>query len=221
MGCVPFATGVAFGGCFYFRDLSSYFFPLRHFVVDGLRSGEIRHWNPYVNEGTPVLLPPAAYPLDLLQALLPGPWGLSFLLALHVPLAALMFLGLARRLGWRPPAATLGALVYALCGFSLSCLNLYVHLEALAWAPLVVWMLLRASSGAARDVALAGAALALCLSTSGVEIAAQAVACAFVLTASRAPGRYLRFASSVLLGAELAASPLLLLGGAVAGSRRG
>ena len=69
---VPFAAGLARGSVFYFRDLSSYFFPIRRFVVEGLRHGEIRHWNPYVNEGAPVLLPTIGYPIDLLQLLLPG-----------------------------------------------------------------------------------------------------------------------------------------------------
>lgn len=217
---VPFAYGLARGGAFYFRDLSSYFFPLRRFVVEGLRAGEVRYWNPYVNEGIPVVLPPVGYPLDLLQALLPGEWGFSLLLALHVPLAALTFLSLGRTLGLRPLPATLGALVYALSGFSLSCLNLYIHMEAFAWAPLVIGLLLRAASGTARDVALAGAALGLCLSTTGVEIAAQAVACALVLGASRRLRDHARFAASVLLGAGLAAAPLVALSRLVSGSRR-
>lgn len=217
---VPFLSGLALGGCFYYRDLATYFYPVRRFVVAGLRAGAIPHWNPYVNEGSPVLLPPVGYPLDLLQALLPGPWGFSLLLALHVPLAALTFIGLARRLGSGPVAAALGALVYALCGFTLSSLNLYVHLQALAWAPLVIWTLLRASSGSLRDVVLAGAALGVCLSTSGVEIAAQALACAFVLAAAREVHRLLRFASGVALGIGLAASPLLGLAAALSAGRR-
>ncbi len=98
---VPFAAGLARGSVFYFRDLSSYFLPIRRFVVEGLRHGEIRHWNPYVNEGAPVVLPPVGYPIDLLQVLLPGDAGISLLLALHVPLAGLTFLALARRLGLR------------------------------------------------------------------------------------------------------------------------
>jgi hypothetical protein len=217
---VPLASGLALGGCLYSRDLSSYFFPVRHFVVEGLRAGEICHWNPYVNEGVPVSPPPVAYPVDALQALVPSPWGFSLLLALHVPLAALTFVGLARRLGSGPAAATLGALVYALSGFSLSCINLYVHVEALAWAPLAISLLIRASSGAGREVALAAASVGLCLSTTGVEIAAQAVFCAFVLTASLSIRKLARFAASVLLGTGLAASPLLLLGGLVASGRR-
>jgi hypothetical protein len=217
---LPFLGGVASGACFYFRDLSSYFFPLRRFVVEGLRHGEIRHWNPYVNEGTPVLLPPLGYPLDALQALLPNEWGFSLLLALHVPLAALTFLALARRLGCRPEAAALGALVYALSGFALSSLNLYIHVEALAWAPLVTSTLIGAASGGAREIALAGIATGLCLSTTGVEIAAQAVACAFLLSASRRLGGLLRFAAGVLLGAGIAASPLVALLTQLSGSQR-
>ena len=217
---VPFAYGLATGGAFYYRDLASYFFPIRRFVVEGLVRGEIRQWNPYVNEGTPVVLPPVAYPVDLLQALLPNEWGFSLLLALHVPLAALTFLGLARRLGYGPAAATLGALVYALGGFSLSCVNLYLHVEAFAWAPLVISTLIRAGTGGAREVALAGVAIAVCLSTTGVEIAAQALACAFVLGASRRIADQLRFAAGVLLGIGLSASPLVALASLVSGSRR-
>ena len=217
---LPFAFGLARGGAFYFRDLSSYFFPLRRFVVEGLRQGEIRFWNPYVNEGAPVLLPPVGYPIDLLQALLPSEAGFSLLLALHVPLAGLAFLGLARRLGLRPEAAALGAIAYALCGFTLSSLNLYVHLEALAWAPLVIGTLVRAASGGAREIALAGVATGLCLSTTGVEIAAQAMAAALLLSASRKPGEPLRLGASVLLGAGIAAAPLVALLTQVSGSQR-
>ena len=217
---LPFGFGLARGGAFYFRDLSSYFFPIRRFVVEGLRQGEIRHWNPYVNEGAAVLLPPVGYPIDLIQVLLPNEAGFSLLLALHVPLAGLTFLGLARRLGLRPEAAALGAIAYALCGFTLSSLNLYVHLEALAWAPLVIGTLVRAASGGAREIALAGVATGLCLSTTGVEIAAQAIAAALLLSASRRASEPLRLGAATLLGAGIAGSPLVGLVTQVSGSQR-
>ena len=60
----------------------------------------------------------------------------------------------------------------------------------------------------------------MCLSTTGVEIAAQAVACAFVLGASRRIHDQLRFACAVLLGGGLAAAPLVSLARLVSGSRR-
>ncbi len=217
---VPFVSGLARGASFYFRDLSSYFFPLRAFVAEGLRQGELRQWNPYVNEGTPVLLPPIGYPVDALQALLPGEWGVSLLLALHVPIAALTFLSLGRRLGLGACAAATGALAYALSGFTLSSLNLYIHLEAIAWAPLAIALVHGAARGTLRDVALAAAAVALCVSTTGVEIAAQAIFCAFVLVASRRPPELARFASAVALGLGVAAAPLVGLATQVTGSQR-
>src|SRR5207247_9210220 len=100
--------------------------------------------------GAPVL--PIPYPPDLLQSLAPNEWGFSLLLALHVPLAALTFVGLLRRLGHGPGPAVLGALAYALSGFTLSSLNLYIHLEALAWAPLVMGTLIGAARGGGREV---------------------------------------------------------------------
>ena len=216
---LPFVGGVASGGAFYFRDLSSYFFPTRRFVVEGLLAGEMRHWNPFVNEGVPAVMP-FAYPGDLLQVLAPNEWGFSLLLALHVPIAALTFLGLSRRLGLPPLPATLAALVYALSGFSLSCINLYLHAQAFAWAPLAISLLLAAATGGVRETALAGGAVALCLSTTGVEFTAQALACAFLLAASLRLRDHLRFAASVLLGVGLAAAPLAELASHVAGSRR-
>jgi hypothetical protein len=216
---LPFAAGVATGGAFYYRDLGFYFFPVRRFVVEGLLAGEMRHWNPYVNEGVSLVLP-FAYPFDLLQALVPNEWGFSLLLALHVPVAGLTFLGLARRLGLGPLPATLAALVYALSGYSLSCINLYLHAQAFAWAPLAISLLLAAATGGARELALAAIAVGLCLSTTGVEITAQALACALLLhTAPRLKG-LLRFTGGVLLGVGLAAAPLASLANAVAGSRR-
>ena len=215
---LPFVHGVVAGGCFYFRDISAQFFPLRRFVVEGLRAGEIRPWNPYLNEGVPVL--PISYPFDLLQALVPNEWGFSLLLALHVPLAALTFVGLARRLGCGPVPAVLGALVYALSGFSLSSVNLYIHIEALAWAPVVIGTLIGASTGGGREIAAAAVAVAVCLSTMGVEIGAQAVVCGCVLAVSRRIGGSLRLAGSFLLGLGLAAFPLLALATVVSGSPR-
>jgi hypothetical protein len=219
---LPFLRGVLQGRCFFFRDLSLHFFPLRRFAVEGLRAGELRFWNPYVHEGVPLSLLPISYPLDLLQALLPDERGFSLLLALHVPLAALSFLLLARGLGLGSIAAAGGALVYGLGGFTLSSLNLYVYLQAVAWAPLVVLGLLRAGSGGRREVGIAGLVIAVALSTTGVEIVAQAVLFGLALAwVRREPSRWMRLGSSLATGCGLAAWTILLMGGLVAGSERG
>jgi hypothetical protein len=218
---LPFVRGLAAGATFYFRDLGRHFLPLRAFVVEGLRSGDVRFWNPYVHEGEPLAVPPISYPLDLLQVLIPNEVGFSLLLALHVPLAALAFLALCRGLGVSRTAGAGGALVYALGGFTLSCLNLYVLLQAAAWAPLVVLSLVRAAEGPARRVAAAGLVSAIALSTLGFEIVAQAFVVAGVLAARRVPRTgWLRIAAGLALGLGLAAPTLLWSTDLLAGSAR-
>jgi hypothetical protein len=223
LALLPFLRGLASGASFYFRDLSLYFLPIRRFALDGLAAGEVRFWNPYVHEGVPLSLPAVGYPIDLLQLLRPDEAGLSAVLALHVPLAALLFFALARGLSLGRVAAVGGALVYALGGFVLSSLNLYVHLQAAAWAPLLVLALLRVlDGGGGRATAAAALVLAVALSTTGVEIVAQAVVTGIVLGGRGRGVRSWGHAALALgLGAAIAAPVLLLVAGQVGGSARG
>ncbi len=173
---LPFARPLLSGESLYFRDLGLIFFPLRRLALDGLARGEITWWNPYVHEGAPLPIPALSYPLDLLQLLSPAEPGLSASLMLHVPAAALAFLLLARGLGLSPLAGAGGALVYAMGGFALSTLNLYIYVQALAWAPLVVLGLGRAvAAGRPRDLGLAALATAVLVSTTAAEFALQAM----------------------------------------------
>lgn len=221
VAALPFLHGLVLGHSFYFRDLALHFFPLRLFALQGLRRGELRYWNPFLHEGIPSPFPPASYPLELLQLAWPHEAGISLVLALHVPLAALAFLVLARARGVSHVGSAGGALVYALGGFCLSTLNLYVYVLAVAWAPLVVWALLRAAAGRRRDVALAGLIVGVAVSTLGVEIVAQALLFGLVLAFRKERDVLLRMAGATLLGAGLAAPILLPLRALVAGSQRG
>src|SRR5262245_50231434 len=135
---LPFLRGAFLRHAFFFRDLSRHFFPHRRFVLDALASGHIPYWNPLLHEGEPLGLPAISYPLDLLQLLWRDEAGLSLLLALHVPLGAAALFWLARELGLSRTAAVGGGIIYALGGFYLSTLNLYVYVEAAAWAPVVL-----------------------------------------------------------------------------------
>lgn len=218
---LPFLRGALAGRAFFFRDLSRQFFPLRRFAVEGLLRGEVRYWNPFLNEGVPLSLPALSYPLDLMQLALPTEAGFSLLLALHVPLGALAFLFLARSLGLGRLAAAGGAIAYALGGFYLSLLNFYVYVEAAAWAPLVALALLRAVEGRPRATALAALGVALALSTTGAEIVAQTVVLGLVLAwparSLRGIGRGL---GAIALGTGLAAPTLAALRAAIADSAR-
>lgn len=223
VAALPFARGLLGGHAFFFRDLSLHFFPLRRLALAGLRAAELRYWNPYLHEGIPSPFPPISYPVELLQLLWPDEWGLSLVLALHVPLAALAFMALGWHLDLDPIAAAAGSFVYALGGFCLSTLNLYVYAEAMAWAPLVILGARRAATGGARDVALAAIAIAMAWSTVGTEIVLQSILAAVVLSwPSRGRGpALLRVAGALLLGLGLSAPTTGVMSGIVAVSERG
>ena len=218
---LPFVRGVAAGHAFFFRDLSRQFFPMRRFALEGILQGELRFWNPLLHEGEPVSLPPVSYLPDLLQLVRPDENGMSLLLACHVPFAALAFMALARSLGTPVLAAAGGGLVYALGGFLLSTLNLYVYVQAAAWAPLLVLTLRRAAEGR-HAVAAAAATTAIAVSTTGVEIVAQAALVGIVLGLERndLARRLLRLLTALLLGIGLAAPALAVVRAALGGSAR-
>ena len=218
---LPFARGLLAGQSFFFRDLGGYFFPLRLFALAGLRQGELRYWSPLTHEGEPLALLPVAYPFDLLQALVPTETGLSFILALHLPLAALGAFLLARHLGLGLVGACASALSYALGGFALSCLNLYVYAQALAWAPFVIRGLGRAAQGPRREIGKAALALSLALTTTGIEIVAQAAVMGLLLARPRDRGALGRTGLVLLLGLGLGAAVVLPVSALVAESARG
>jgi hypothetical protein len=213
---LPFVRGLVGGATFYFRDLALFFLPQRLYALSGLQALELRFWNPFTHEGTPAFPPPLSYPVDLLQLLRPDAFGISFVLALHVPLAAVAFLLLARRLGLTLRAAAAGAFAYALGGFLLSTLNLYVHLQAAAWAPAVILALHRLRDGGRRDIALAAALVAVAMSTTGVELVAQALLVGIVLAARPTRGYWLRTAAALLLGFAASAATIVAVGGQTA-----
>jgi len=220
LAALPFLHGLLLGHSLYFRDLALHFLPLRLYALEGLRRSELRYWNPFLHEGIPSPFPPVSYPIDLAQLLVPHEAGISLVLALHVPLAALAFLVLARARGVSLVGSAGGALAYALGGFCLSVLNLYVYVQAMAWAPLAVWALGRAATGTRRDVALAGVTVAVTLSTLGVEIVAQALLFGVALAFQKQRDVLRRLAGAIALGAGLAAPSLIPLAAVVGGSQR-
>lgn len=206
---------------YYFRDFTVTFYPLRLFVARELRAGRIPWWNPYVNEGAFVL--PILYPVDLLHALFPGPVAVSWLLTLHLPLAALAMYALARDLDAPPLGAFASACVFAVSGLAVSSLNLYVFLEALALAPLVVLTLRRAAVRGGRWTALAAAALAASLATLAVEFVVQAVVLGLATAwADRADRRgSARLLAAGAIACALAAVPLLTVAAVLPETVRG
>ena len=215
---LPFLPMTVAGESLFFRDLGSQFYPARHYLIEGLRGGDLRLWNPLLHEGLPMVLLPFAYPLELLQLVLANEAGISLFIVLHVPLAAAGFFLLCRALAVAPVGAFLGSIVFAMGGFTLSTINLYHYLLAAAWAPFFVRAFLTATeSGGRRRIGSAALFLALMISTTGLEVAMQTCIAAAWL-AGLAPGPRLRRAAVVgTLGLATSAGlvvPFLLAVGA-------
>lgn len=209
------------GLSYYFRDFTVTFYPIRLFAAQELRAGRLAFWNPYFNEGAFAL--PVLYPLDLLHAFFSSPDAVSWLLTLHFPLAALAMYVLARDLEVGRLGAFLAGALYSLGGLALSSLNLYVFLQALAWAPLVAATLRRAAIRGGRWIPWAALPLAFSLSTLAVEFVGQALllgwALGWVARVGR-PGLY-RMALATAIGAGLAAVPVALVAGMLPETVRG
>ena len=209
------------GRSYFFRDFSVTFYPLRLFFARELREGRVPFWNPYIYEGAFSL--PTFYPVDLLHVVASGPAAVSWLLTLHLPLAALGAFWLARELGADAWGGFVAGTVFALGGLSLSSLNLYVFLEALALAPFLIVALRRAAREGGRWILAASLILAIAVATLAVEFVAQAVvlgaALALVAHPTRAGvGRCLR---AGILGLGLVAVPIAVTLGLVAETPRG
>jgi hypothetical protein len=205
---------------YFFRDFTVTFAPLRLFAAWELREGRVAFWNPYLFEGSFQL--PVLYPPDWLHALCPTPTFVSWILTLHLPLAALGAYWLARELEASRTAAFVSGVAFALCGLTLSSLNLYVFLQALALAPFVAGLLGRAAVRGGRSVVGAALVLAVATTTLAVEFVAQAVLLGIALGAARAgrraPGR---LALALALAAGLAAVPIATVLGLLPETARG
>lgn len=141
LGAVYFYRPLLLGETFFFRDLQLIFLPAKQIWSELLRSGEPPFWNPYLHGGVPLLADiqnSSFYPSSLLYLFLSPPAALSLELVLHCLAAAASAYLLARCLGLSPAAAFMAGGVYAFCGYTLSKFNIFFHLLATPYVPLML-----------------------------------------------------------------------------------
>lgn len=116
-------------------------YPWRFLAVDQIKKMELPLWNPYVMAGYPLLgnyQSASFYPLNLLFLLLPFSTAWSFMIVLQPLLAGIFLYFYLRYLRLHPSAAALGAIVYALCGFSIAWLEWNTIINVALWLPLIL-----------------------------------------------------------------------------------
>lgn len=130
------------GEAFFGRDVTPFFYPMKHFLARSVQAGDFPFWNPWILNGVPFfgsLQPGHLYPGSLLFYVLPMPLAFNLVLVLHFPLAGLGVYLLLRRWELRRPAALFGGLAFMLGGFLVSTGNFYNNVQTAAWLP---WLML-------------------------------------------------------------------------------
>lgn len=208
-----------------FRDQGDFFYPLKLYTADRLRSGEVPLWNPLSGAGEPWLANAQAgvfYPPSLLF-LLPQPAiaGIVFLLV-HFAIGAW---GMRRFLAAEAVSesgALFGSAVFVASGFAASLSAFWNHFGAWAWLPAIAAIArsgIKTRGGLLALALLAGLqAMAGSPEISGVT---AAIALVLALLPRRDPERswlhsprqsFLRAGGGLLLGLALAAWVIVPMG---------
>ncbi len=168
------------GGASALEDDLIYYLPIRQYIGECLRSGELPLWNPWVAMGTSIAADPQSglwYPPTALFALLPPLWAYLATIVLHFALAGA---GMYRflRAGRHPwPIALFGALAFEFSGFLVAHRVHLTMLQAAAWLPWLLYAWSRfARSGAFRHFALAAACLGVQMLVQHVQVSIISVA---------------------------------------------
>ncbi|TAN63529.1 hypothetical protein EPN18_02120 [bacterium] len=129
------------------RDLAVFFIPPKILWLNILKGGEFPLWNPYFYSGHPLfatLQPGVLYPPNVFFLLLPFDLAYNWTIIIHFPLSGFFTYLLLRDLKASVAGAVMGALTFLLGGYLFSVHNVISTLFSVAWAPLVIFLFLRA-----------------------------------------------------------------------------
>jgi hypothetical protein len=126
---------------FIYRDFARYFYPVREFAANSIKSSILPLWNPYLYCGMPFLanLQSAIfYPLSIFPYILPFDFGIKLFVVIHFCLAGIFMYLLMCEWELNPASCLISAIVYTFGGYLLSTVDLLTTLTSATWAPLVL-----------------------------------------------------------------------------------
>jgi len=124
----------------FFRDIQLLFMPMKHFLAEFWRQGELPLWNPMLFCGAPFLADIQTgvfYPLSIVFYLVPMPYALNMFIITHYIIAACLVYALTRHWNCSIPAACLAAMCFSLGGYLVSTANVLNNLQSAIWLPAV------------------------------------------------------------------------------------
>ena len=126
----------------FFRDLATYFYPIKFSVAEAFRAGELPLWDRHMATGFPIIAEfqsAVFYPPSISFYLLPFFAALRLTFVFHYALAASGAYILLR--SWKSPAwvALIGAVLFAFGGTTVSLTNLLNHFQSAVWLPWIIF----------------------------------------------------------------------------------
>jgi hypothetical protein len=197
-----------------FRDLISYFYPIKHSIAESFRAGELPLWDRHMAGGFPIMAgfqSAVFYPPSIIFFLLPFYAGIQATFVLHYGLALLGTYLLFR--SWKYPifVALIGAILFTFGGTVVSLTNLLNHFQSAVWLPCAVLLWERVlKSGRWSDFAIFSAVLTCQLLAGSPEIFMLSLS-VLVLDAARMKHRG-EISSAVRAIAILAGAGAVLIG---------
>src|SRR5437016_2408670 len=125
----------------FFRDLSTYFYPMRYSLFEGYRSGKLPLWDRHTAMGFPLLAEfqsGAFYPPHLFFLILSFFPAIRAIFIFHFLVAGVGAYYLCRNWKFPPYLSIVGALLFALGGTIVSLSNLLNHFQTAVWLPCVI-----------------------------------------------------------------------------------
>lgn len=154
----------------FFRDLATYFYPIKFSVAESFKAGELPLWDRHMATGFPIIAEfqsAVFYPPSISFYLLPFFAALRFTFVFHYALAASGAYILLR--SWKLPAwvALIGAVLFAFGGTTVSLTNLLNHFQSAVWLPWIIFFWERALTSRRIKNTIVFACAALCQLLAG------------------------------------------------------
>ncbi len=127
----------------FFRDLGSYFYPIKFSVAEAFKAGELPLWERRMASGFPImagLQSAVFYPPTIAFYLLPFYAAVQFNFVVHYAIAALGSYVLLRSWKCEVFVATIGAILFAFGGTTVSLTNLLNHFQSAVWLPWMIFL---------------------------------------------------------------------------------
>jgi hypothetical protein len=142
VGAIVFQPYLFSHNALYWGDIELYFAPMQGFLRENLSRGLVPLWNPYILCGQPFVGDPqisVLYPATIFAELCSSWRYLTVDAAVHIVGGGLMFYALARDQSLSRGAAVLASLTFMLGGYFVTKVQFPNMVEAIAWAPAIVW----------------------------------------------------------------------------------